>query len=128
MADAFPIKQNDLAPSYAVVLTDATGFVDLELASSIKFLMRGSEKEDPAAPDVTGAMTKAKVKIKNPLKPSEEIEVWVATYDWEVGDTDQDPGLFDVEVEVTWPGSKPETFPADEEEPYLLVHILEDLG
>lgn len=125
---AFEIKQGDTGPDYVVALTDKEEFVDLEAAASIKFLMRSAELEDPSPPDVSGLMTKEKVKIKNPKKPTEEIEVWVVTYVWQPGDTDRDAGKYNAEFEVTWNSGKVETFPAKKTEEYKEIIILEDLG
>lgn len=126
--DPFPIKQGDTGPSYAVALTSGGKYVALDDADKIKFLMRGKEEEDPSPPIVTGEMTFSLEKIPDPKDESKEIEVWVCVYDWQVGDTEQQPGLYNTEHEVTWKSGKVETFPAEEDEPYLQVLILEDLG
>jgi hypothetical protein len=125
--DPFPIKQGDLSPSYACVLTDADGFVDLTAAEKVRFKMRLESKADDELPDIDGEADFAKEKIPNPLKPSEEIEVWVVRYDWIAGDTDLPAEECNVEIEVTWNTGKPETFPADPDEPFLKVIVLEDL-
>jgi hypothetical protein len=44
--------------------------------------------------------------------------------DWQAPDTAV-PGDLYVEVEVTWPGSKPQTFPPDD---YEVVEVMQDLG
>jgi hypothetical protein len=127
--DPFPIKQGDTGPSYAVVLTSGDEYVPLDDAESVKFLMRGDGVEDPEAPIVSGSMDFSLEKIPDPKNPTgPEIEVWVCVYDWQPGDTEQEPGLYNTEHEVTWKSGKVETFPAEEEEPYLGVLILEDLG
>jgi hypothetical protein len=129
--DPFPIKQGDTGPSYAVVLTSGDEYVPLDDAEKVKFLMRNSEESGDAAPAVTGEMTFSLEKIPDPKDKSaepKEIEVWVCVYDWQPGDSDQDPGLYDTEHEVTWESGKIETFPAEKDEPYLQVLVLEDLG
>lgn len=46
------------------------------------------------------------------------------TMDWQAADTDT-PGVIAFEVEVMWPGGKPQTFPVDD---YLFTTVYEDLG
>jgi hypothetical protein len=128
--DPFPIKQGDTAPSYAVVLTSGGKYVPLDKASKVRFLMRAEGEGDPTPPALKGEMTFSLEKIPDPKDKSEtpkEIEVWVCVYDWQDGDTQRPPGFFNTEFEVTWESGKKETFPAEEEEPYLRVLILEDL-
>jgi hypothetical protein len=133
--EPFLIKQGDTAPSYAVVLTSGDKYVALgddegnPIADKVRFLMRGEDVEDPSAPAVTGEMTFSLEKIPDPKNPTgPEIEVWVCVYDWQPGDTEQEPGIYNTEHEVTWKSGKVETFPAQQEDPYLRVLILEDLG
>lgn len=126
--DPFPIKQNDTGPSYAVVLTSGGKYVDLSDADKVKFLMRAEGAEDSNPPAVEGEMTFSLETIPDPKDESKTIEVWVCVYDWQPGDTAIDAGLQNTEFEVTWKSGKVETFPAEEEDPYLKVLILEDLG
>lgn len=121
---AFVIKQRDTAPSYVVGLTDEDGFVDLAAATGVKFLMRAEGADDSEPPVVEGAM--ALSQIPNPDEPSQEI--WVCTYEWEAGDLDLPAGDYNAEFEVDWGGGRIETFPANEETPYMTVKVLEDLG
>ena len=123
------MKQGDTAPSYAVVLADDDGWVDLTAAEKVKLLVRSVGAEDPAAPDVSGEMTFSEEEIPDPEDPEgPKINVWVAVYDWQVGDLDMPAGEYSMEQEVTWESGKVETFPADEDLVYLKLILLEDLG
>lgn len=48
----------------------------------------------------------------------------LVTMDWQPADTDS-AGVIAFEVEVMWPGGKPQTFPVDD---YLFTTVYEDLG
>lgn len=48
----------------------------------------------------------------------------VITHTWQPGETDV-PGVINIEVEATWPGGRPQTFPADS---YNIVNVIPDLG
>lgn len=108
MADKqkFPIKRNDLLPDLVVTLLDGTTPVNLTAAVSVRFVMSNR----------TG------VKVDEPMAVTDATAGEV-TYSWQPGDTDT-KGLFNAEIEVMWPGDKPQTFPA---EGYFQVAVGEDL-
>ena len=86
------IKQGDLLPSWSCTLFNAGAVVDLSAATAVRVkALRGSALViDRVATTATA--------------------LGVVTLDWLVGDTDE-PCRLDFEVEVTWPGSLPQTFP-----------------
>lgn len=106
---AFRIKKGDLLPKISGTCEDANGPVDLTTASSVRFLMGlpGSSTNKVAAPAAFVS------------KPDGTVE-----YAWVSGDTDT-VGEYDAEFEVTWPGTKPETFP---NRGYIKVSITADRG
>lgn len=93
----FYLKRGDLLRSIRFDLLNPDGTaVDLTAAASVRFLMRARS---------SGTVTvNAAASIVSP-----EIDGTVQ-YDWQSGDT-ATAGTFDGEFEVTWPSSKPETFP-----------------
>lgn len=102
---ALEMKQHDLLPAVTITLTDGATPVDLTGAASIKVIAARY-----GVPAFTRAVTGS--------------DVGVIVMPWQVGDTAV-AGSIDLEVEVTWPGAKPQTFPA---RGYLRVEILPDLG
>lgn len=99
MPDFF-IKQSDLLPTLAVVLSDADGPISLADVTSIAFSMRQvggaviiDQKE--AAPDV-----------------DQDNNPGLCRYFWDTGDTDI-AGLFNAEFKATWADDKPRRFPND---------------
>lgn len=82
--------RGDLKPDLQITLTDDATPVDLTTAASIRLIgMRGSTVAIDE--DVTGTAE------------------GVVTYEWQLADT-ATTGRILVEVEVTWPGEKPQTF------------------
>lgn len=85
----------DLKPDMEVTLTAADP-VDLTLATAVRIIgQRDGETifdRPPSTTEVVG-------------------DTSVVTMVWQDGDTDE-PGVIDVEVEVTWPGPRKQTFRA----------------
>lgn len=100
------IKRGDLEPELEIALTRDGAPVDLTPAQSVNVVMLPRARGAAVRRIATGGATGV---VKMP---------WVA------GDTDA-PGLIDLEVEVTWPVDRPETFPEDG---YLTVEVVPDLG
>lgn len=111
MAEVFSIKQHDLLPELVVTLLDNTVAVDLTDAVSARLLMRNL---------VAGLKVDAPVSILDPAVPANTGKV---KYTWGLADTDI-VGVFNAEVEVIWPGNKPQTFPGDG---YFTVKVGNDL-
>lgn len=111
MATKYTMKAHDLEPSFEVQLLDGTIPVDLTSVVSALFLMKTRK-----GIKVAGLMT----------IPDQSIlmNVGIVRYDWVSGDTDT-PGTFTAEVQVTWPGGRPQTFPASR---YVTIQIDKDLG
>lgn len=87
----------DLKPDLEVVLSNPDSPVDISGASSIRMIgRRGDHVIFDRTPDDTDIVD----------------DTSVVTMYWVDGDTDQ-IGRIQVEVEVTWPGVKPQTFRAD---------------
>ena len=108
----FSIKQNDLLPELDAILQAANGSpVNLTNAVSIVFHMREEDGE-------TMKITDGIVVINDNPATGQVSYAWVDT------DTDTS-GLFYCEFEVTWPGSKIQTFPS---RGYVSVQILDDLA
>lgn len=99
------VKQHDLLPALVADLAGDTGPVDLTAATSIKVIgtQRGVALFSRTATGTSGG---------------------VVTMQWQTGDT-ANIGPINVEVEVTWPGSKPQSFPASG---YMTVVVEADLG
>jgi hypothetical protein len=103
----FRLKRGDTAPPLRVTITDAGAPVDLTPATGIKVI--GSQNGTMLfSRTVTGT------------------NQGVVVMPWSAGDT-ATPGLINVEIEVTWPGSPPtvQTFPASGT---LTVLVDKDLG
>lgn len=86
----------DLEPDLEVTLSSRDGAVDISTASSVRVIgRRGSTiifDRAPSDTDVVG-------------------DTSVVTMEWQAGDT-ATKGRIQVEVEVTWPGMRPQTFRA----------------
>lgn len=104
------VKRGDLEPSISVVLDDAGTPVDLTVATAVRFLMTDAA----GAVIVDRAMTKG----------NQTTDPGLVTMAWQAADTDA-AGVFSGEVEVMWPGNRPQTFPGNG---YLNILILADLG
>ena len=102
------MKQNDLAPSLRAQLLDGETAVDLTTASSARIIVttidKATELLDRAATIEAGT------------------NGWV-TMDWQTGDT-ATVGRYLLEIEVTWPGTKPQTFPVHQ---YAWLVVEDDL-
>lgn len=103
----FRIKAHDLAPPLRATITDAGVPVDLTPATGIK---------------VIGSQNGAVLFSRSATGTSQGVVVM----QWQAGDT-ATPGLINVEIEVTWPGSPPtpQTFPPSGT---LTVIVDRDLG
>ncbi|QNN52490.1 hypothetical protein [Nocardioides mesophilus] len=101
------IKRGDLLPPWQATLTDAGAPIDLTTASSVKVLFLKPGDSVATSRAATSADAAGVVKM-----------------DWLPGDTDVVGDLV-AEVEVTWPGSKPQTFPPGD---YLVTRIYQDMG
>ncbi len=111
MAEKYVMKQNDLLPSFEVQLLDGTTPVDLTSVVEVLFIMRNRKG----------------LKAKGTMVVADQTNldtVGICRYDWVLGDTDL-AGSYTAEVQVTWPGPRPQTFPADQ---YITVDIQRDLG
>jgi hypothetical protein len=87
----------DLEPDLQVTLSSADGPVDITTASSVRVIGKRDDTiifdRAPDATDIVG-------------------DTSVVTMEWVDGDTD-DIGRITVEVEVLWPGVRPQTFRAN---------------
>lgn len=105
------MKQYDLYPSFRTRLTDIDGnAVDLTDATEVRLLV----KNRTAGLKVDATMTKL----------DQDDDPGVVEYNWEAGDTDT-LGSFQVEIEVTFPGNLPQTFPG---KGYCKLNINRDLN
>jgi BppU N-terminal domain len=107
------IKRGDTWPPLAAELVDQDGPIDLTTASTVKMLLKSDT-----------------ISIKTgPVTIDEDPKTGRVLYEWETGDTDN-VGLYNGEFEITWESGKVETVPDgdDEEKPYFMVNIYQDLG
>lgn len=103
----FKIKRGDLEPPLEISCTRDGTSVDLTNADSVHVVLAHSVSgETPVRREASGTA---------------DGKVVMA---WQAEDTDV-VGIINVEVEVTWPGGRPETFPDDD---YLAVEVVPDLG
>jgi len=110
--EKFHIKKNDLEPSLRVQLLDGTSpITTLDDADSMRILIRNRKLGLKVDQPVT------------PVSPQTGDNIGWVEYAWVLGDTDT-AGEFNAEVEVTWPGARPQTFPADG---YFTVIVTKDL-
>lgn len=112
MADKYVIKQHDLEPPFRVRLLDGTTPVaNLDDADSLRFIVanRAGVKIDAAIV---------------PVAPQTGTNVGWVEYQWVSGDTDT-VAAYDAEVEVTWPGTRPQTFPVGS---YIKLEVKKDLA
>jgi hypothetical protein len=103
------MKRGDLEPDLVV---DITGDgADLNGVASWRIIgTMGGEVVFDSAPTVT----------VDPVDPSKAV----VTRTWVAGDTDS-AGVLLIEVEATWPGGRPQTFPSSG---HLQLRIRDDLG
>lgn len=119
MSHELSIKRGDLLPPFIVDLTNGTD----------------PDTGEPIPADLT-TITSVKViawrgnvllfnrTVANPT--GADALNGVVTMPWQVGDTSVVADLY-MEVEVMWPGSKPQTFPPGEGD-YIVCHVTPDLG
>lgn len=101
------IKVGDLEPDLTITCTSNGAAVDLTAASSVQVVGRAEGATVPLfTRTVTGNAS------------------GVVTMAWQAGDTDT-VGRILIEVLVTWPGSKPQRFPASS---YLPVDVVDNLS
>lgn len=110
----FTIKQHDLLPALVVTLLDDDVAVDLTTADSARLLMRNL---------AAGLKVNAFMTI---LDQTDADNLGKVSYDWQGLDTDT-VGTFNAEVEIIWPGDRPQTFPAAKTLKYFKVVIQNDL-
>lgn len=101
------MKKGDLTPNLSITCTSDGAAVNLTTASSITVVAR---REGASTPLFSRAAT--------------GNSSGVVTMSWVAGDTDT-VGRINIEVLVTWPGAKPQRFPATS---YLSVDILPNLS
>ena len=108
MATSTTMKRGDLEPPLTITCTDNGSPLNLSGASSVRVLIsrNGTIVVNDTAPDLTGAAS------------------GVVVHEWVAGET-ATAGVLSVEVEVTWPTARPQTFPPDGS---LHVVISADLG
>lgn len=105
-------KTGDNYPSIAGVISDASGAVNISTAVSLRFLAK------------SGATTIIGTAVKDDVGDVPTRGTW--HYVWGVSDL-LVAGTYSVEIEVTWPSSKIETFPSSAaNNPTFLVSA--DLG
>lgn len=100
-------KQHDLWPPLVATLTDDDGPIDLTNADHVTVFWRGTAGSGDGRCTVDGDPTTG-----------------IVTYQWIAGDTDN-PGSYDVEYEIMWPSTRPETVPNSG---YRSIVIEPDLG
>lgn len=106
------MKQYDLYPSFRTKLTDVDGnAVDLTSATEVRLLV----KNRTAGLKVDAEMTK---------ETQSGDTIGIVEYNWAIGDTDT-LGSFQVEIQVTFPGGLPQTFPG---KGYCKLNINRDLN
>lgn len=105
----FRVKRGDLLPEIQGTCLDDNGPVDLTNASSVRFLMG-------VAGSSTNKVAAAAAFVDRPNG--------IVKYTWTGTDTDT-VAEYDGEFEVTWPGTKPETFP---NRGFIKVSVYQDRG
>lgn len=103
MTDDLEMRRGDLKPDLIVDLTDNDEPMDLSAATAVSII----------------AVRNGTQLFK---REATSYSTGMATLEWEVGDT-ASPGTLTVEVEVIWPGPKPQTI-----RPNGVVKVLPDLG
>ncbi len=107
MTDVFQIKRGDNLPDLVADISGDQGPVDLTSATQIRVL--GVRNGDLVIQQTAGVTGSAE---------------GVVTMPWPDGSTDV-AGLIGFEFEVTWPGGKKQTFPADG---LVWAEVTPDLG
>lgn len=109
MERRYRVKRGDVPPMLTGTCADAEGPVDLSLASEVRLLLR---RRGAAEPKVSAAVAVT----DGPLGR------WL--YAWGPDDLDT-AGVFDLEIQATWPDGKRLTFPSHG---YNEVIVEGDLG
>lgn len=103
IATNLEMRRGDLKPDLVLYLDDDSGPIPVSIAVSASIV----------------AWKNGALLFKRNAVIAEDGQV---TYEWQVGDTST-PGTLTVEVEIIWPGNKPQTIRAAG-----VVKILPDLG
>lgn len=101
------IKRGDLLPAWRVTLLNGETPVDLSAATEVRVLAWRSN-----------------ALLINRVLPGPYPTDGALSMPWEAADTATAGDLL-FEVQVTWPGSRPQTFPPDG---YLVTRVYQDLG
>lgn len=103
------MKQHDLEPPLRLVVLDGVKAVDLTNAQDAYLIIEGIVDRELMTidPDQTVDGNRGHV-----------------SYAWQAGDTDT-IGEFNFEIEVMWPGDRPQTFPVKS---YAVLSVEDDLG
>lgn len=105
----FVVKRHDTKPDLIATLTDSDGTIaNLSTATSVKVI--GSSRDTR--------------EVVFSRAPESATSLGVVTMPLQTGDT-ATAGIINVEVEVTWPTGRIQTFPADG---YLRMKVVADLG
>ena len=105
----FTLYAGDLEPSLRVTLSDKNADVDVTDATAVRVIGRR---------DGTVAFTRTGTDLT--LEHADGKSV--VTMPWKTGDT-ATPGRIEIEIEVEWPGQRPQTF-----RPTNDVRVVDDLG
>ena len=112
------IKRGALSPPYRVILRQANKQpIDLS-GCTASFVMRLRGADDPTVENEMTILQEGDVELGT------AINIGMAEYQWELGDTDVS-GVYDVEAEVVDPGGNPIRVPNDS---YLELQILGNLS
>lgn len=107
---SFDVKRHDLLPALVLTISLDGTAVDLTYASSAKLIVSN----------------RSGVKIDSPMTILDQTNpdnLGKVQYDLQLGDTDT-VGSYNMEVEVTWAGGRPQTFPS---KGYLKFNVIKDL-
>lgn len=109
----FQLKQHDLEPAFAATLYNGTDEltrtpVDLTTATSVVFILK----------------RKGTIIINRRAMSVVSAVAGTVSMPWQAGDT-SNTGAHQAEIEVTWPGTRPQTFPANGT---ITIFIEPDLG
>lgn len=113
VAEKIVMKRNDLQPRLEVRLERDGDAVDLSSAVEVRFFAKRG-----ATLKIEGLMT---WDIDQTVNGGKRGIVW---RDWVLGDTDT-AAEYQVEYQVMWPSSRPETFP---DGGYDVLQVVKDLG
>lgn len=107
------LKQHDLEPPFSAILYDGTDEttrvpVNLSAATSVVFIMK----------------RKGSLIINRRAMTVVDASAGSVSMSWQSGDTSL-TGAHQAEIEVSWPGARPQTFPANG---VITIFIEPDLG